>query len=131
MSDSRWWFLICGVSSALAMLVARSTRGITFYGANTDNEKQAMVASHVQEWRWPSDMHTYTHQGVRTRMKDAAVLGLVVMQRLLRDRTSDYPQVLLCVVANTITALLAFLVASAYWGTPAGVLVWGLLVACI
>jgi hypothetical protein len=120
------------VTGLLALTVARLVRGITFYGANTDNAKQARTAAAFGRlWRWPSRMHRVVDDGVRTRMKDVTVLALTLAQRLAGDRVTDYPLVALCVVANAVSALLAFAVASAYWQAGIGLLIWGLFVTCL
>ena len=126
---------VCCVTAAISLLVALATRNITFYDSGTDNSKQVAVAARVGEWRWPSDMHRYCEQvldlGVRTRMKDAFVLCIVFFQRLLRDRTSDYPLVVLGLTANLISGVLVFLITSSYWNIGVGLLAWGLLLTCL
>jgi hypothetical protein len=112
----------------MGLVVARMTRHVTFFATDTDNEKMVKAAARAKEWRWPSDMHKYGNG--KTRMKDGTVLGLAVMQRLLGNRTGDYPLVVLCLVANAVSAILVFLIASAYWNTAVGLLVWSLLVTC-
>lgn len=123
---------VCGVTAMVGLIVAGLTKHITFYSGYTDNEKQVRTAASVgQQWRWPSEMHKIVEGGVRTRMKDVFVLGLVAMQRVLGDRTSDYPMVILCVVANGVSAVLVFLIASTYWNIGVGLLTWSLLIACL
>ena len=121
--------LVFLVSAMLGLAVARVTRNVTFASPDTDNEKQVRAAARAGEWRWPSDMHKYGSG--KTVMKDVLVLGLAVMQRVLRDRTTDYPLVVLCVVANAVSAVLVFVVASSYWNTGVGLLLWALLVTCV
>lgn len=106
-------------AAVVTLLVSRMTRGITIYGADT--LEQVRAADRSGEWRWLSDMHK--GGSGRTRMKDAFVLGLAAMQRLLGDRTSGHPPVVLCLVANAVSAILIFLIASAYWTPAVGLLV--------
>src|SRR3990167_7131129 len=114
------------VTVVVGVIVARMTRGITFSGVGSDNGKQVRAASLVGKWRWPSDMHKYG--GGKTRMKDTAVLGIVVMQRMLGDRVSEYPLITLCVMVNSISAVLLFLVATTYWTQGIGLLVFALFI---
>ncbi len=114
------------LSLGIGLAVCRMVRGITFFGINTDNEKQARAAAKAGQWRWISDMHKYGSG--KTRMKDAFVLALVGMQRILGDRTTDYPLVVLCVLSNSISAVLLFIVAKMYWGTEIGLLVFALFI---
>lgn len=97
------------------------TRGISFYGLNTMNEKQVCIASGADKWRWPSDMHRNSDE--RARMKDVLILSLALMQRLLRDKKSDYPLVTLCALANALSAILIYLVSFHYWGSFSALLV--------
>ena len=116
--------LICGVTTAVGLLLARMTAGILFLGSNTDSEKQVRAAAHSREWVWPSDMHKYA--AGKARMKDAGVLGLALMQRLLRNFKSEYPLTVWCIVAHSISAVLIFLVASRYWSMGVGGLLFAL-----
>ncbi|MFQ6026872.1 MAG: hypothetical protein ACE5Q6_05075 [Dehalococcoidia bacterium] len=124
------WVLaaVCLSTAVISVITAIMVRGITFFGTGTDNEQQARAAASAGKWRWPSDMHQYG--GGKTRMKDGVVLGLAVTQRLLRDRTSEYPIIILCVAANAVSAVLVFLVASSFWNVGIGLLLWALLLSC-
>ncbi len=129
--DSVVFVVVCAVTAMVGWMISRLTRHITFYSAHTDNQKQVLTAASVGQWRWPSEMHKCVDGGLRTRMKDVFVLCLVAMQRALSDRTSDYPIVILCVVANSVAAVLVFLIAGTYWNMGVGLLAWALLVACL
>jgi hypothetical protein len=114
--------IVCIIAAGIAFIVAVMTREIVSEGSNSDANKQIYAASRIEEWAWPSDMHKYA--GEKARLKDVGVLLLVVMQRLLADRKSFYPLVVLCVVANSICAVLLFLLGERYWGTEAGLLLF-------
>jgi len=121
-----------GVVTAIAgLFVAARARRVTYYGASTDNMKWVYTASLFGQWRWPSHMHKCVEGGFRTFMKDGYILGLVAAQRLLRDRTSDFPTVILCLTANSISAVLTYFIASAYWNISAALLVWALLIVSL
>ena len=90
-----------------------------------------LIASTAGRWRWPSDMHKILEDGMRSRMKDGHILGLVLMQKLMRDKQSDYPTIMLCIVTNTVSAILIFLVASSYWNFNVGFLIWALFLTCV
>jgi len=109
--------------------MARVTVGVTFLSIGSDNELQVLAAGHFSEWRRPSDMHWYARG--KTLMKDVCVLGVVVTQRLLGDRKSDYPHLMLGVLTNSVSAVLVFIIASSYWNTEVGLLTWALLVTCL
>jgi hypothetical protein len=118
-------FLVVAAAAATPMLiVAAMTRGVTFFSTATDNERQVYTAAQAGRWRWPSEMHAYG--GGKTRMKDAVVLALAIAQRVLGDRTTDYPLIVLSLVANAVSAVLVFLVAQAYWGTAVALAVFAL-----
>jgi hypothetical protein len=116
----------CIVAVISGVILSRKTQGITFIGANSDNEKQARAASFIGQWRWPSDMHKYG--GGKTRTKDVFVLGLVVLRRLLGDNAGGDPTVRLCILVNSISAVLIFLVAKTYWDIATGLLVFALFI---
>lgn len=122
-------FAITSSSLLVAVSVSWLVRGIAFCGANTDNQKQAMAAARVSDWKWPSDMHKYAHG--KARMKDVVVLGLVVMQRLLGDRRTDYPLVVLCLLANALSGLLIFLIARTFWGLTTAVVIFVLFLTSV
>ncbi len=92
------------------------TRGITFFARGTDSAQLVHAAASAGSWRWPSDMHRYA--GGKTRMKDTVVLLLVLLQRLTRDRTSEYPLVLLCLIMNAFSAVLTYAVGRTFWSPP-------------
>ncbi len=118
---------VWGVAVAIAGVLAWLMRGITFFGANTDNEKQIRAAARAGRWVWPSDMHKYA-QG-KAYLRDVGVLGVAVMQRLLKDRTSAYPLTVLCAIAHGVCAVLLFLVARVYWSLPVACLAFVLYVS--
>lgn len=96
--------------------------GITFFGTNSDNQKQVFAASQIHYWRWPSDMHKYSKE--KSRMKDAFILCLALMQRLLNDKTSDYPVVCLCAASNAVSSVLIYLISYKFWGIHSAILVF-------
>lgn len=126
------WIVLIGVISLTGLttlVMARSAVGVTFMSIGSDNQLHVLAAAHFSEWRRPSDMHRYGSG--KTLMKDVCVLGVVVMQRLLGDKESDYPHLVLGLVTNSVSAVLVFLIASSYWNTEIGLLVWALLIACL
>lgn len=116
----------CIVAIVSGVILARKTQGITFHGSNSDNEKQVRAASLAGQWRWPSDMHKYGNG--KTRTKDVFVLGLVILKRLFGSRTGGDPTVLLCIITNSMSAVLVFLVAKTYWDIATGLLVFALFI---
>jgi hypothetical protein len=121
--------IVCAITIALALAMIRMVKGITFFSTNTDNANQVRAAAQIGKWRWPSGMHKYGNS--KTRMKDGVVILLAGMQRLLRNRDGDYPLIVLCIVANSVSAVLVFLVASRYWNPEVGLLAYGLFVTCV
>ncbi|MDP7201884.1 MAG: hypothetical protein QGI50_13200 [Dehalococcoidia bacterium] len=104
-------------------------RGITFEGMGTDQQAHVEAAAEVRRWRWPSDMHKFAKH--KARMKDVGLLMIVLMQLLFRDRKSFYPLSVGCLLANSIAAVLVFLVASTYWNTGIGLLLFVLYLTCL
>ena len=105
----------------LCAVVAISVRGITFFGLETDNWKMVRAAATLRLRSWPSRMHQ--HGFGRAQCREYWVIGLALIQRLLGDRKSDYPNVLLALVAHGVSTVFLFLVASHYWSIPVGFVV--------
>lgn len=115
------------VSSLVCSAVARMIRGITYYGPNTDDEKEVKAARELGILDWPA-------KAVRAAGRHVAkvffIFLLGAMQRLLGDRTSERPLVYLCIASNGVSALLVFLIAETYWGASVGLLAFALFLFC-
>jgi hypothetical protein len=122
MDTDSWIYILTAI---VGFVLCYSTRSITFYGMASDNKKQVDIAAKAGQWRWPSDMHRFG-DGFKTRMKDIAILGLVVVQRVIADKKTDHALVVLCFVSNVISTVLVFHIARTYWGIEAALLLWGL-----
>ena len=124
---------VYAATAVIAFTMAWVTRGITFYGKSTDNLIQMQTAAAAGQFLRPSAMHDFhlTQNGLRTHLREMLVLSLVVMQRLLRNKEGEYPVVTVCLIANMASAILIYLVASAYLNSAAGLLAWGLYITCI
>lgn len=121
-------WLVCMAAMATAVAIGSMTRGIMHYGNGTDGEKQTRTAARSAQWRWPSDMHRDA-QG-KAWMKDVGVLGVALMQRLLKDFQGPAPLIWLALVAQTISAALVFVVAQAYWNAPVALFLFVLYLTC-
>ncbi|MFA5097225.1 MAG: hypothetical protein WC490_01195 [Candidatus Margulisiibacteriota bacterium] len=110
------------ISAIQCVIFLFLTKGITYFGKDTDNSKQVASAAQSPKWRWPSDMHKYS--GGKSRMKDIVVILLAFMQRLTFDKKSDYPLVALCAATNSISSVLLFLIACKYFGLPIALVVY-------
>lgn len=84
------------------------TRGILYASTGTDNEMMAYAAAQSSKWRIPSDIHKYG--AGKTRMKDMAIVLLALMQRILRDKKTDFPYTVLTGFAVSGSAFLIFLI---------------------
>lgn len=96
------------------------TRGILYHTPNTDNEIMAYAAAQSDQWRWPSDMHRY---GMKTYMKDATIILIAILQRIMRDNESDHPYTTLGGLAICASAVLIYLIGANYWGSTVGLLI--------
>lgn len=113
-----------GFAAAVSLGVAWMTRGIAFPAVNSDAEKQVRAGARAGDWGSFSDMHRYA--GNKAYMKDVGVLGLAVVQRLLRDAKNPYPLTVLGLVANAVSAVLLFVVARTYWSPEVAWLLFAL-----
>ncbi len=121
--------LVVVVASASAAAMAWAIRSITFESTGTDGALQVQAAAQAGRWRWPSQMHDYAKE--KARMKDMGILLLVIVQRLLRDRETFYPLGVTGAMVHSANAVLVFLVASAYWSTGVGLILFGMYLACL
>jgi hypothetical protein len=120
------WIFVILTAVVSGAVMAYLTREITFYNTGTDNEKIVKAAARLEEWGRLSGMHKYADG--KAYMKEASVLGLAIVQRMINDKTSDYSLVLLCIIANALGAILLFFVAETYWGATVALITFSLLV---
>ncbi len=118
MSESIIFFVVVAVAVVFNLIVALQTKGIVSECEGSDANKQLVAAAHWRQWRWISDMHHYALG--KAWLKDVGVLGLIAVQRLLGDRTSFYPIVVLCLIANAVTAILLYSLGALYFGVGVG-----------
>lgn len=102
-------------------VLVHATRGITYFGVGTDNEKMVRAAAAYRFTSWPSQIHQ--HPWGRAQLRDLWVVTLAIVQRVRRDRESDHPNVVLALTANAVASVLLFDVCRAYWSIPAAVVV--------
>jgi hypothetical protein len=119
---------VCLFSIVMWSVIAILTKGITREGVGSDAHKQVEAASNFEKWKWPSDMHLYT--GGKAYMKDVGVIMLAAMQRIIGDKKTVYPVIMVSNFANSVSAVLIFLVAQYYWSTEVGVLLFIVYITC-
>ncbi len=117
-------YIVITLTFFMAWIFAHMAKGILFYARKTDNELIIKAAAQAEHWGWLSGMHSYASG--KAHMKEFAVAALAVIQRLLKDRSSDYSLVVLCIVSNTICSVLIFLIGSHYWGETVGLVLFAL-----
>lgn len=120
--------MVCGISLLVGIWFAWATRKAPFLSLGGDNQKQVYAAAQLKIPGWPSRMHRYC--GGKAFMKDVSVLGLALLQRLFKDRTSVYPLLTLCNISVSISTVLLYCIASTYWNTNIGILVALLFLFC-
>ena len=114
-------YLTSGVAIVFAIMFAFSTKGILYATPDTDNEMMIYAAAQSHKWKWLSDLHKY---GVgKTGMKDLSVIMISFFQKILRDKESDYPYVVLGGFATVFSAILIYLIGSNYWSLETGLFV--------
>lgn len=100
----------------LAFLFA--IRNIYFAGPDTDNELFVRAAAQSHKWKWFSDLHKFGH--FKTGTKAVTIILLSVFQKLLKDKTGDYPYVALGGASVSVSTVLIYLISSNYWNPPIG-----------
>ncbi|MBI4354237.1 MAG: hypothetical protein HY595_03270 [Candidatus Omnitrophica bacterium] len=119
---------VVAVSVSTALVIGRMTRGILFVATHTDQEKQVRAAARSREWRWPSDMHRFATD--KAWMKDVGLLGVALLQRVLKDTETGRPLTVLALLVHAVSAVLLFAVARSYWGAPAAGLLFVWYMGC-
>lgn len=117
------FYLILGIAATTGIVFSIITRGILYVTPDTDNELMAYAAAQSTHWKWLSDLHKMGRG--KTGMKDVTIILISIMQRILRDKISDYPYTVLGGITNSTSAFLIFLIANEYLG-PAIALFLGL-----
>lgn len=106
----------------LGIYLCYLTRGIMYYSVRNDNQQIVRAAAQAEKWGWPSGMHAFANG--KAHMKEFAVIALAFVQRLICDKKSDYALVVLCIICQTIAAVLIVLVAQNYWGSSIAFIVF-------
>ncbi len=122
LSDHSIFIFICVLTAVVTLAFAVAVKGIYFYGRKTDNHAIINAAACAGQWGTLSGMHQFAN--AKAHMKEFAVVVLALMQRLLRDRHSDYSLVVLCAVCNAVSAVFIYLIALHYWGVKIALLLF-------
>ena len=104
---------VIAISAVVAIILLYFSRGTHYLSKNTDNEKWVNCAAIAGKWRWLSDMHRYANG--KAWMKDFHILLLVLIQRMMGDKSSQYPLVVLTIVGHALSSILVYECASFYW----------------
>lgn len=118
-----YFYLVLGISACFGIAFAISTRGIFYHTPNTDNELMAYAAAQSHKWKWPSDVHKYSASTRKVSMKEWTVILLSVFQKILRDKTTDWPYVTMTGTAVSASTILIYLIAANYFNPTVGLIV--------
>lgn len=115
--------IIFTVSLLVALKIIYDTRGICFFGGHirTDNEKMIVLASKLRFWDWPSKMHSFPSG--RGQLREYWVLALLILRKILKDKSSDHLNVILAISTNFMSSLLLYFVISNYFSPEVGFIV--------
>ena len=122
--------LVSLLSLLIFVIMAIIIRGNSFEGAGitADAGKQVAAAANYGKWRWPSEMHKFAYD--KSRMKDMGVLMLVLMQKILRDKTSFFPVLMISNLANSVSSVLIYLISIELWSKEIGIILFLLYIFC-
>lgn len=104
-------------SCTIGMAIIIATQKIQFLGNETDNEIMLRVASQWSTWKWPSKMYKVAYKSLT---KNATILLLAVVQKILRKKISDHVYVTLNCFASAVTTVLVYLIGKNYFGAEIG-----------
>lgn len=107
-----YFIIVTALSSITALAIIIATRKIQYNGVGTDNQIMANIASQVRLLGWPSQIHKTEFKSL---MKDTTILLIAVFQRLLRNKKTDHPYIVLNCVSNVVSAIFIYLIAKEYF----------------
>lgn len=104
--------VIAAVAIVILIKILRDTRGICFFsGSNTtDSEKMVRMAQEIRFFSWPSRMHRISYG--RGQLREYWVLGLRLVGRFHKNKISDHLNVSLASIANGVSTILIYWIAS-------------------
>ena len=103
---------ITAVALGILIKVLVDTQGVCFFtGSNTtDSEKMVRMAEEIKFFSWPSRMHRIPYG--RGQLREYWVLGLRIVGRFHKNKISDHLNVSLAAIANFVSTILIYLIAS-------------------
>lgn len=130
---SRYYlFLVILITAALGFGLALSTRYINFWP--TDSYSHYLPAArNLFDLPHLSDMHfafpDFASQ-LKVHGKEVLILGIAIMQRILHDPQSLYPNVLLVIIAVSVASIFMYLVMRKSFDDQTAWLAFFLLAGC-
>lgn len=118
-----YFYLILGIAIIAGICFSLITRGILYHTPDTDNELMAYAAAQSHKWKWPSDVHKYSASTRKVSMKEWTIIMLSIFQKILRDKTTDWPYTTMTGLAVSSSTVLIYLISSNYFNSTIGLIV--------
>lgn len=124
--------MVIGITLFIVLGLAKSTYYINYWPSDSQNP-YIPTAARLFELKFLSDMHDVPVSGqlkITMRGKEALILGIAVMQRLLNDTETLYPNVLLLIFATGISAVLIYFIFDRLFNPAIGLVAYILFAGC-
>lgn len=100
----------------------------------TDSENPYLpAAANLFQLRFLSEMHNVLYQGIIKVVmhgKEALILGIAIMQRILNDYQTTFPNVFLLIIAIAVSGILLYLIMRHIFSEHIGIIAFILFFAC-
>jgi len=109
-SDRHFQIIIWVITLLIAISLAVSTYYINYWPTDSYNP-YIPTASRLFEKPYLSQMHTIAVEGIlriTMRSKEALIFGIALMQRLLSDYKTLYPNIFLLIISTSMSSLLFY-----------------------
>src|SRR3989338_11166877 len=103
-------YFVIGMTLFIVLCLAKSTYYINYWPSDSHNP-YIPTAARLFELRFLSQMHELPVNGqlkLTMHGKETLILGIALMQRILNDTQSLYPNVLLLIFATGISSILIY-----------------------
>ncbi len=125
-------FCVVLLTLLICSALAAATYYINYWPSDSQNP-YVPTAAKLFQLHYISDIHNLPLPGIlRINMhgKEALILGIAIMQKILRDPVSLYPNVLLLITAVGICAILIYLIVSRLLDASIGLIVYLFFIFC-
>src|SRR5438477_7796087 len=124
--------IVIGLTLLIVLSLSQSTYYINYWPSDSHNP-YIPTAAHLFELKFLSQMHDVPVNGqlkLTMHGKETLILGIAIMQKILHDTQSLYPNVLLLILATGISSVLMYFIFCRLFNPAIGLLAYLLFTGC-